>query len=183
MPGRASRASKLAAASFPVPVNPDDPDSPTIDLKVAVVPALTLEPEPDAFVPIAGGPGQSTIEFYAGYATAFESVRRNRDIVLMDQRGTGESAPMTCEIDEDIIQGAYSREQTIEATGDLSRRLAARSTLFHDQCGRPGSRSPACRARLLVRIQCLWHFLRHPGRTALRSPLSRRPHAPSSSMA
>ena len=98
------------------PENPDDPSSPVIELHVAVVAALTLEPETDAFVPIAGGPGQSTIEFYAGYAAAFERVRRSRDIVLVDQRGTGQSAPMECDVDEEIIQGRFSRELTIEVT-------------------------------------------------------------------
>ena len=98
------------------PEDPSNPDSPPISLRVAVVPALSLEPEPDAFVPIAGGPGQSTVEFYSSVANAFEGVRRTRDIVLMDQRGTGESAPMTCEVDEDILEGKYSREQTISVT-------------------------------------------------------------------
>jgi len=98
------------------PENPADPDSPVIELHVAVVPALSLEPEPDPFVPIAGGPGQSTIEFYAGYATAFEAVRRSRDIVLLDQRGTGRSATMACDTDDDLIEGRFSREQTIAVT-------------------------------------------------------------------
>jgi len=98
------------------PEDPSNPDSPTISLRVAVVAALSLEPEPDAFVPIAGGPGQSTVEFYSSVANAFEDVRRTRDIVLMDQRGTGGSAPMTCDVDEDILEGKYSREQTISVT-------------------------------------------------------------------
>jgi pimeloyl-ACP methyl ester carboxylesterase len=98
------------------PEDPSNPDSPAISLRVAVVSALSLEPEPDAFVPIAGGPGQSTVEFYSSVAHAFEDVRRTRDIVLMDQRGTGESAPMTCDVDEDILEGKYSREQTISVT-------------------------------------------------------------------
>ncbi len=80
------------------------------------MPALSLEPEADPFVPIAGGPGQSTVEFYASVANAFEDVRRTRDILLLDQRGTGKSAPLRCDIDEDLIEGRYSREQTIEAT-------------------------------------------------------------------
>ena len=98
------------------PENPADPDSPLIELHVAVVAALSLEPEPDAFVPIAGGPGQSTIEFYASVASAFEAVRRTRDIVLLDQRGTGKSAPLRCEADDVIVEGRYSREETIEET-------------------------------------------------------------------
>ena len=75
------------------PEDPSNPDSPAISLRVAVVSALSLEPEPDAFVPIAGGPGQSTVEFYSSVAHAFEDVRRTRDIVLMDQRGTVNPLP------------------------------------------------------------------------------------------
>ncbi len=98
------------------PEDPSNPDSADLQLHVAIVPALSLEPDPDPFVPIAGGPGQSTIQFYAGVASAFEDVRRTRDIVLLDQRGTGKSAPMQCDVDEDIIEGAFSREQTIGVT-------------------------------------------------------------------
>jgi pimeloyl-ACP methyl ester carboxylesterase len=103
--------------------NPDDPDSPLLELFVAVVPALTLEPEPDPFVPIAGGPGQASTEFYAGYSAAFEMVRRNRDIVLLDQRGTGQSAAMECEADDEIIVGRFSREQTITETEECLDEL------------------------------------------------------------
>lgn len=107
---------KARCGTFERPEDPSNPNSPTLELRVAVVQALSLEPEPDAFVPIAGGPGQSTVEFYASVYSAFEDVRRTRDIVLLDQRGTGESAPLRCEVDEDIIEGRYSREQTIEET-------------------------------------------------------------------
>ena len=98
------------------PLDPSDPGSLPLELSVAVVPALSLEPETDPLVLIAGGPGQGSISFYAGWASAFERVRRDRDILLIDQRGTGESAPMTCDIDEDIIEGQYSTEQTLQVT-------------------------------------------------------------------
>ena len=104
-------------------LNPADSDSALLRLRVAVVAALSLEPEPDAFVPIAGGPGQSTIEFYASVAGAFEEVRRTRDIVLLDQRGTGQSAQMDCDADEDLIEGGFSREQTIAVTEDCLEQL------------------------------------------------------------
>ncbi len=105
------------------PLDPDDDNSPLIDLNVAVIPALTLEPEADAFVPIAGGPGGSTIEFYAAWSGAFENVRRDRDIVLLDQRGTGSSAPLDCELDEDVVAGEYSAEETLAATRECLARL------------------------------------------------------------
>jgi len=98
------------------PENPADPDSPEIEIRVAVVPALNLSPENDPMVPIAGGPGQGSVEFYSIYAGAFEPVRRNRDILLIDQRGTGESSRMDCPIDEDLLlfEGEFSMEDTIE---------------------------------------------------------------------
>ncbi len=99
-PGIAARCGMFAR-----PLNPMDEHAGTIDLKVAVIPALSLEPATDPFVPIAGGPGQSTIQFYAGWTAAFERIRQDRDILLLDQRGTGDSAPMTCELDEDAIDG------------------------------------------------------------------------------
>jgi len=98
------------------PLDPENPESVQIGLRVAVVPALNLEPQPDPLVPFAGGPGGGSIQFYAGYFTAFEAVRRDRDILLIDQRGTGDSARMDCPIDDDVIEGQYSDEQTLEFT-------------------------------------------------------------------
>lgn len=98
------------------PLDPADPDGEQIALAVAVVPALDLNPEPDPLVPFAGGPGGGSIEFYAGWASAFEPVRRDRDILLIDQRGTGASARMDCPIDDDIVEGQFTDEQTLEFT-------------------------------------------------------------------
>jgi pimeloyl-ACP methyl ester carboxylesterase len=105
------------------PENPDDADSPEIELSVAVVPALDLKPEPDPFVPLAGGPGASAIEFYSAYAGAFEPVRRHRDILLVDQRGTGSSARMDCDVDDDIIEGAFSEQRVLEVTRECLDEL------------------------------------------------------------
>lgn len=107
---------KAQCGTFYRPLDPADPDSEQIALAVAVVPALDLNPEPDPLVPFAGGPGGGSIEFYAGWASAFEPVRRDRDILLIDQRGTGDSARMDCPIDDDIVEGQYTDEQTLEFT-------------------------------------------------------------------
>jgi len=108
------------------PENPADPDSPDIVLSVAVVPALSLKPEPDPFVPLAGGPGGSAIELYSAWSHAFEYVRRNRDILLVDQRGTGTSSRMACDFDDDVVEGQYSTEQVLQLTRDCL------DTLPHD---------------------------------------------------
>lgn len=105
------------------PENPADPASPTLDLHVAVVPALSLDQKMDPLVPIAGGPGQASTVFYASYAGAFEHIRRHRDIVLIDQRGTGKSAPMVCDSDDDILESQYSEELVKELTQECLDNL------------------------------------------------------------
>ena len=113
-PGTASM--KARCGTMIRPLDPDGEVPGEIELRVAVVPALNLTPEPDPLVPIAGGPGQGSVQFYTGYSFAFEDVRRNRDILLIDQRGTGESATMDCRFDDDLVEGEYSTELTIEYT-------------------------------------------------------------------
>jgi len=89
-PGSASIAARCG--TLVRPLDPSDADSESIELSVAVVPALTLEPAKDAFVPIAGGPGMSSIHFYVGWANAFERVRQHRDILLMPLSAFGNIA-------------------------------------------------------------------------------------------
>ena len=69
------------------PLDPSGAEPGEIELRVAVVPALNLSPVPDPFVPISGGPGQGSVQFYTTFSAAFEDIRRNRDILLVDQRG------------------------------------------------------------------------------------------------
>ena len=106
------------------PQDPDDPDGDSIELSVAVVPALDLDPQPDPVVPIAGGPGGSSIEMYANQRASFEALRRTRDILLVDQRGTGSSSKLACEADEELVQGAFSEELTTRLTRECLQALS-----------------------------------------------------------
>jgi pimeloyl-ACP methyl ester carboxylesterase len=67
-----------------------------ISLRVVVVPALAAQSEPDPLVLLAGGPGQAASRV-PQVLLALERIRRKRDIVLVDQRGTGGSNPLECE--------------------------------------------------------------------------------------
>ena len=114
---------KARCGTMQRPLDPNDPDSSSIELRVAVVAALNLTPQPDPVVPLAGGPGQGAVQFYAAYASAFEALRRDRDILLVDQRGTGDSSRMTCPFDEELVEGKYSVDITLEATEDCLQQL------------------------------------------------------------
>ncbi|MFQ5547865.1 MAG: alpha/beta hydrolase [Woeseia sp.] len=117
-PGIKARCGTLARHE-----DPSDESSEKLLLSVAVVPALSLEPEPDPFLPIAGGPGQSTIEFYSLLSHAFEKIRRSRNIVLLDQRGTGASAKMECNIGDEVIEGHATPGQILDLTEDCLEAL------------------------------------------------------------
>lgn len=69
-----------------------------ISLKIVVFPATGSEREPDPFVYIPGGPGSSATEDAPGIAQAFASIRTRRDMVFIDQRGTGGSHPLNCDL-------------------------------------------------------------------------------------
>ncbi|HEX9944528.1 MAG TPA: alpha/beta hydrolase [Thermoanaerobaculia bacterium] len=67
-----------------------------IDLYVVVLPALSPHPAPDPVFYINGGPGYGSAGAAAGMAQALGEVRKQRDVVLVDQRGTGKSHPLHC---------------------------------------------------------------------------------------
>jgi pimeloyl-ACP methyl ester carboxylesterase len=81
--------------------DPAHPHGATIDLIVAVVPALNRRAAAAPLFLLAGGPGQAATDLYASSAGAFARVNRNHDIVLVDQRGTGRSAPLKCAYPDD----------------------------------------------------------------------------------
>jgi pimeloyl-ACP methyl ester carboxylesterase len=90
-------------ATLPVPLDYAAADGPTLDLFVARLPALTASPAPDPLVLINGGPGGSTVDLYLQNRSAFDGVRRERDILLLDQRGTGRSlSGLDCALPEDF---------------------------------------------------------------------------------
>jgi pimeloyl-ACP methyl ester carboxylesterase len=66
----------------------------TIDLNIVVLRATGPNRRPDALVYLAGGPGQAATALTRSMAGS--SRRRERDILLMDQRGTGRSNGLFC---------------------------------------------------------------------------------------
>lgn len=67
-----------------------------INLNILVLPATGQPREPDPFFYFAGGPGSASSEDARGIAQAFAKIREHRDLVFVDQRGTGQSHPLDC---------------------------------------------------------------------------------------
>jgi pimeloyl-ACP methyl ester carboxylesterase len=79
-----------------VPEDRTRPEGRKIGIFAAVLPANTLSPKEDPLLILAGGPGQAASSL-APFASRLNDVRRTRDIVLIDQRGTGRSSPLVCD--------------------------------------------------------------------------------------
>lgn len=94
-------------ALFRTAENPEAPDGRQLDLQVMIIPAIRPLPEPDPFVILVGGPGQAATVDALQVVPAFERIRRDRDILLVDQRGTGKLSPFNCTFsEEDSLQDA-----------------------------------------------------------------------------
>lgn len=83
--------------SLTVKENPDDPASKNIQIEILRLPAISPAAQPDPLFLIQGGPGGSSIELASYIHPIFNDVRKNRDLIFIDQRGTGKSNPLRCE--------------------------------------------------------------------------------------
>ncbi len=67
-----------------------------IDLKIAVLPATGDHVEPDPLFYFTGGPGGAATDVAPMLKTELNELNKTRDIVLIDQRGTGGSNLLMC---------------------------------------------------------------------------------------
>ena len=67
-----------------------------ISLNIVVYPATGDKREPDPLFYFAGGPGSAATEDAQGFAPEFSKIREHRDLVFVDQRGSGKSHPLDC---------------------------------------------------------------------------------------
>jgi pimeloyl-ACP methyl ester carboxylesterase len=81
------------------PLDPAAPAGPTIEVHFAVLPALARNKKPDPVFFFAGGPGQSAITLAGPLERQLARLLNRRDVVLVDQRGTGRTAPLYCDAD------------------------------------------------------------------------------------
>jgi pimeloyl-ACP methyl ester carboxylesterase len=78
------------------PFDPNRPGALQIDVHFALLPALARNRKPDPVFFFAGGPGQSAIDLAGPVSRMLAKLSNRRDLVFIDQRGTGRSAPLRC---------------------------------------------------------------------------------------
>ena len=100
-----------------------------IPLKIVVLPATAGERQPDPLFIFAGGPGQAATENVRFMARTFAQVRRTRDIVLVDQRGTGGSNGLGCDLYGSRVQDQLGDLLPIEAIRHCAEEWQTRANL------------------------------------------------------
>jgi pimeloyl-ACP methyl ester carboxylesterase len=116
--------------SLRVPLDPDHPRDGTVNLQVAVVPALNRRSNAAPLFLLAGGPGQSAMQVYVGLSSAFARINRNHAIVLLDQRGTGRSDLLSCDYPEDWQEPDDPIPALRKATAECVAKLGPRARFF-----------------------------------------------------
>jgi len=109
--GKAAVVQNARCGHYETSENPDDPDSRKIPLNILFLPAVNPVPERDPLFIVAGGPGQSAVVVAESLYSVFNDVRKNRDIIFVDQRGTGKSNPLDCEFETPESQQLAEPEQ------------------------------------------------------------------------
>ncbi len=100
-----------------------------IALNITILRALGANPEPDAVFVLAGGPGAGATMSARRYNE--HPLREKRDIVLVDQRGTGKSNPLHCELpaSDENIQGYLENVFELETFIECREALAEKADL------------------------------------------------------
>jgi len=103
LPGT-NRTASARCGSYEVAEDPSNPDGRKISLKIAIAGATGKSVQADPVFFFAGGPGQAASETWVMLQSTLNKIRKNRDIVMIDQRGTGGSNKLACEseIEEDL---------------------------------------------------------------------------------
>ncbi len=119
---------KAQCGTWTVPEDRAHPEGRKIDLRVAVVAAVSRSPAADPLFFLSGGPGQAATESYVALSGAFDRIRQKRSIVLVDQRGTGQSNALHCpseaQTDEDFsLDEAQLQAATVQHLKDCLAQL------------------------------------------------------------
>lgn len=142
---------QISCGKLTVPENYQNKDGDKISINFVVLPAIDNSKGKDPLMFLAGGPGQAAVSLAGGLYKAFNEIRKTRDLILVDQRGTGESHPLQCHNVEkfDAYQGLPAdfnvdevKECIANLSGDLSQYNsenairdfdAVRAALGHDK--------------------------------------------------
>ena len=96
--------------------DPSEPNGRKISINIMLLPATSSVVRPDPIIFLAGGPGQAAVDTGVFVFSRLSHARRERDVILVDQRGTGKSNPLSCVLGDP--------DQSFERTSAAALRVA-----------------------------------------------------------
>jgi len=110
-----------------VPEDPNRPHGRQLAIHYAVVSASSGAPRPDPIAVLMGGPGEDAISAAAFYEKQFKALLNDRDLLLVDARLTGQSAPAHCHLYSPETAADNLRDFFPPAAVERCKRLLAQS--------------------------------------------------------
>jgi len=145
---------RVECGSVSVPEDRARPDGRKLTIHFARIPALSRPAAPDPVLVLAGGPGQGAMDYSPLLNSTLREARKRRDILLVDQRGTGRSAPLNCKMPADAMAGGDADAQVQAALRECVSKLDADTRHYHLDAALPDFE--AIRQQLGYRQLNLW---------------------------
>lgn len=108
---------------FDVAENPAQPEGRHIGLHLAVIRGDAAKPDADIVVLLAGGPGEAATRDFADTGI-YAGVLKHHDVLLLDQRGTGGSNPLSCPKTAEALR-AQERDSEVPNPDEIRGRVAS----------------------------------------------------------
>ena len=108
---------------FDVAENPARPEGRHIGLHLAVIRGDAAKPDADIVVMLAGGPGEAATQAFADTAV-YTGVLKHHDVLLLDQRGTGGSNPLSCGKTTEALR-AQAPDSDVPSPDEIRKRVAS----------------------------------------------------------
>lgn len=125
--------SAVKCGTFAVWENRESKTGRKIDLNIVVYPASARVKLPDPVFVLAGGPGQAATDIIPLVMPHMGGLISKRDIVFVDQRGTGKSNPLTCKFPDadtpDMADAGKRKAATLRVVSECRDTLATRADL------------------------------------------------------
>jgi pimeloyl-ACP methyl ester carboxylesterase len=126
----ADLARTARCGSYSVPENPDKPGARRLSISIVVIPAANGPALADPIVVLQGGPGEDAIGSAGFFAERFATLLDNRDLLLVDQRGSGKSGALPCTLYSTGDPAASLRDVfPVAPVKRCAQRLEARADL------------------------------------------------------
>jgi len=120
----------LRCTEIKVPLDYRHPEGASLALHVTLAPALREGARPDPVFVLAGGPGQAGSDILGLLESSLRKLRATRDIVFIDQRGTGLSGKLDCDDTREVddLDEAGQEQLILKCMQSLNKPFALYNT-------------------------------------------------------